>query len=47
LLFETETAWTLINTDLATLLKTAGFQLVRQALHAGGSLQVIQVKKLS
>jgi demethylmenaquinone methyltransferase/2-methoxy-6-polyprenyl-1,4-benzoquinol methylase len=47
LLFETETAWTLINTDLATLLKAAGFQLVRQTLHAGGSLQVIQVKKLS
>ena len=47
LLFETETAWTLINTDLATLLETAGFQLVRQRLHAGGSLQVIQVKKLS
>jgi len=47
LLFETETAWTLINTDLATLLKAAGFQLVRQTLHAGRSLQVIQVKKLS
>ncbi|CAA9340329.1 SAM-dependent methyltransferase sll0829 (UbiE paralog) [uncultured Leptolyngbya sp.] len=47
LLFETETAWTLINTDLATLLETVGFQLVRQTLHAGGSLQVIQVKKLS
>ena len=47
LLFETETAWTLINTDLATLLETVGFQLVRQRLHAGGSLQVIQVKKLS
>jgi demethylmenaquinone methyltransferase/2-methoxy-6-polyprenyl-1,4-benzoquinol methylase len=47
LLFETETAWTLINTDLATLLETVGFQVVRQTLHAGGSLQVIQVKKLS
>ncbi|XHX80305.1 MAG: class I SAM-dependent methyltransferase [Stenomitos frigidus ULC029] len=47
LLFETETAWTLINTDLATLLETAGFRLVRQTLHAGGSLQVIQVKKVS
>ena len=47
LLFETETAWTLINTDLATLLETVGFQVVRQTLHAGGSLQVIQVKKVS
>ncbi|MBD2037517.1 class I SAM-dependent methyltransferase [Leptolyngbya sp. FACHB-321] len=47
LLFETETAWTLINSDLVTLLETAGFQLVRQTLHAGGSLQVIQVKKRS
>jgi demethylmenaquinone methyltransferase/2-methoxy-6-polyprenyl-1,4-benzoquinol methylase len=47
LLFETETAWTLINTDLATLLETVGFQVVRQTLHAGDSLQVIQVKKLS
>jgi len=45
LLFETETAWTLINTDLAALLETIGFQLVKQTLHAGGSLQVIQVKK--
>jgi demethylmenaquinone methyltransferase/2-methoxy-6-polyprenyl-1,4-benzoquinol methylase len=47
LLFETETAWTLINTDLAALLETIGFQVVRQTLHAGGSLQVIQVKKVS
>ncbi len=47
LLFETETAWTLINTDLATLLEANGFRLVRQTLHAGGSLQVIQVKKVS
>lgn len=45
LLFETETAWALINTDLATLLETIGFQLVKQTLHAGGSLQVIQAKK--
>lgn len=47
LLFETETAWTLINTDLAALLETIGFQLVQQTLHAGGSLQVIQAQKRS
>lgn len=46
LLFETETAWTLISTNLAALLETIGFQLVKQTLHAGGSLQVIQAKKL-
>lgn len=46
LLFETETAWALINTDLTALLESIGFQLVKQTLHAGGSLQVIQVKKL-
>ena len=44
LLFETETAWALISTDLAAFLETLGFQVVKQSLHAGGSLQVIQAK---
>ncbi|MBW4694957.1 MAG: class I SAM-dependent methyltransferase [Lyngbya sp. HA4199-MV5] len=47
LLFETETAWALINTDLAAQIEATGFQLVKQTLHAGGSLQVIQVQKPS
>ncbi|MGB3511364.1 MAG: class I SAM-dependent methyltransferase [Microcoleaceae cyanobacterium] len=49
-LFETETAWQLINTNLLDLLKEIGFNLVeinspKPILYAGGSLQVIQVKK--
>jgi demethylmenaquinone methyltransferase/2-methoxy-6-polyprenyl-1,4-benzoquinol methylase len=44
-LFETETAWELINTDLLGLLREFGFQDLQQRLYAGGSLQVIQVKK--
>ncbi len=47
LLFETETAWTLLRVDLIALLETIGFQMIKQTLHAGGSLQVIQVKKLA
>jgi demethylmenaquinone methyltransferase/2-methoxy-6-polyprenyl-1,4-benzoquinol methylase len=52
-LFETETSWQLLETDLVELLKEVGFG-VRDAfgaaytvrtLHAGGSLQVIQAKK--
>lgn len=43
-LFETETAWQLINTDLGSLLDQAGFTVVRKHLYAGGSLQVIQAK---
>lgn len=52
LLFETETAWQLLKTDLAELLNETGFQgydaCGKGALptfYAGGSLQVIQVKK--
>ncbi|WP_040897194.1 class I SAM-dependent methyltransferase [Xenococcus sp. PCC 7305] len=41
-LFETETAWQLLKTDLATKLTENGFGIVRQRLYAGGSLQVIQ-----
>ncbi|HHP7230753.1 MAG TPA: class I SAM-dependent methyltransferase [Xenococcaceae cyanobacterium] len=46
-LFETETAWQLLKTDLATLLTNQGFELLNKSLYAGGSLQVIQAKKLS
>lgn len=45
-LFETETAWELIKTDLPKLLRDSGFKVNRQTLHAGGSLQVVQVEKL-
>ncbi|XWK87296.1 MAG: methyltransferase domain-containing protein [Phormidium sp.] len=44
-LFETETAWELINTDLLGLLRSFGFEELQQRLFAGGSLQVIQVRK--
>ncbi len=45
LLFETKTAWQLINTDLSQILKSVGFREIQQKLHAGGSLQVIQSRK--
>ena len=45
LLFETETAWQLLKTDLAETLTAIGFQVTKQTLHAGGSLQVIQARK--
>ncbi|MGB7444136.1 MAG: class I SAM-dependent methyltransferase [Coleofasciculaceae cyanobacterium] len=44
-LFETETAWQLLETDLVELLKGTGFELCDCTLYAGGSLQVIQAKK--
>lgn len=44
-LFETETAWTMIKTDLAEKITAAGFQILKQEFHAGGSLQMIQSKK--
>lgn len=45
-LFETETAWQLLKTDLAGLLQEIGFNLVEEpTLHAGGSLQVIHARK--
>lgn len=46
-LFETETAWTLIRTDLAELLRETGFQSVNCTLHVGGSLQTMQAHKAS
>ena len=47
LLFETETAWKLIRSDLAETIRQAGFEVTRKTLYAGGSLQVIQAKKLA
>jgi len=49
-LFETETSWNFINTNLFDLLQEVGFDLVdtdshKPLLYAGGSLQVVQVKK--
>lgn len=45
LLFETETAWQLLKTDLVGLLEEVGFGVCQQKLYAGGSLQVIQGRK--
>lgn len=45
LLFETETAWQFIKTDLFDLLARVGFQAASRMLYAGGSLQVIQARK--
>ncbi|ARV59616.1 SAM-dependent methyltransferase [Nostocales cyanobacterium HT-58-2] len=45
LLFETETAWQLLKTDLAGLLAETGFEVGEPRLYAGGSLQVIQARK--
>jgi len=57
-LFETETAWQLIETDLPNLLSQVGFEVglspqnpstsvpQQPILYAGGSLQVIQAKKV-
>ncbi|MDB9314965.1 class I SAM-dependent methyltransferase [Spirulina sp. CS-785/01] len=44
-LFETETAWQLIETDLLAQLKEVGFKNCDRTLYAGGSLQVIQAQK--
>ncbi|MEA5533729.1 class I SAM-dependent methyltransferase [Crocosphaera sp. XPORK-15E] len=44
-LFETETAWQLLNTDLVAQLKSIGWAECQQRLYAGGSLQVIQARK--
>ena len=45
-LFETETAWELLKTDLPGLLRENGFDVQSPILYAGGSLQVIQGRKL-
>lgn len=44
-LFETETSWQLLETDLVGLLQDVGFGGIAQTFHAGGSLQVIQGRK--
>ncbi len=44
-LFETKTAWQLLKTDLSGLLEEIGFQVCDRTMYAGGSLQVIQIKK--
>ncbi len=44
-LFETQTAWQLIDTDLEELLSQVGFAKFRSSTYAGGSLQVIQAFK--
>ncbi len=44
-LFETETAWQFVKTDLLDLLARVGFQEASRNLYAGGSLQVIQARK--
>lgn len=43
--FETETAWQLLEIDLTELLAEVGFQISDRTLSAGGSLQVIQARK--
>ncbi|MEO1148889.1 MAG: methyltransferase domain-containing protein [Cyanobacteria bacterium J06638_22] len=44
-LFETETAWHLIQINLPEWLKNAGFATIDCTLHAGGSLQTLQAHK--
>ncbi len=44
-LFETKTAWKLLETNLIDELKAVGFNDCKQRLYAGGSLQVIQARK--
>jgi ubiquinone/menaquinone biosynthesis C-methylase UbiE len=46
-LFETETAWQLLETNLPELLQEIGFKVDSPRLYAGGSLQVIQARKSS
>ncbi|NKB16983.1 MAG: class I SAM-dependent methyltransferase [Pseudanabaena sp. CRU_2_10] len=45
LLFETETAWQLLQTDLNMLFKAVGLEVSHAYLYAGGSLQVVQTIK--
>lgn len=44
-LFETETAWQLLATDLPEVLRETGFASVQQKFYAGQSVQVIQATK--
>jgi len=45
-LFETETAWALLQTDLPQMAVGLGLNLEIQRLYAGGSLQVLQFVKV-
>jgi ubiquinone/menaquinone biosynthesis C-methylase UbiE len=44
-LFETETAWQLLDTDLVAVLTAIGFKNSDRRLYVGGSLQVVQGQK--
>jgi demethylmenaquinone methyltransferase/2-methoxy-6-polyprenyl-1,4-benzoquinol methylase len=44
-LFETETAWQFVQTNLPEKLSAIGFKNCQQMLYAGGSLQVVQAQK--
>lgn len=44
-LFETETAWQLLQTDLAEQLRLQGFTVEQQTYHLGRSLQVLHARK--
>jgi len=44
-LFETETAWELLRTNLVAQLQQVGFRHSQTNLYAGGSLQVLQMEK--
>ncbi|NJN87307.1 MAG: class I SAM-dependent methyltransferase [Leptolyngbyaceae cyanobacterium SL_7_1] len=44
-LFETQTAWNLLKTDLIGQLQSVGFAQSDRRLYAGGSLQVIHARK--
>ncbi|MEB3225402.1 MAG: methyltransferase domain-containing protein [Synechococcus sp.] len=44
-LFETDTAWQLLKTDLPQKLTETGFEILKEAQYAGGSLQMIQSQK--
>jgi ubiquinone/menaquinone biosynthesis C-methylase UbiE len=46
-LFETETAWQLLKTDLSLLLSKSGLKVESCQLYAGGSLQVLRSRKVS
>jgi ubiquinone/menaquinone biosynthesis C-methylase UbiE len=46
-LFETHTAWQLLETDIPAELQATGFATASAELHAGGSVQVVQAQKSS
>ncbi|MDJ1183568.1 class I SAM-dependent methyltransferase [Roseofilum casamattae] len=45
-LFETETAWQLLNADLTEVLQAIGFEVSAPQLYGGGSLQVLHARKI-